>query len=426
MVQASKVSGPGQLSATVRRYRTRAGLTQRQLADLSTVSIRAIRDLEAGRTKHPRSDTIRLLAASLRIPPPQQAALEVAASQSDPPADPVTVAEDAGLPPAATNALLGREAEVDLLCELACTANERAMSIVGLGGVGKTRLALELAHRLSSRHGYGVLWFPSGSASSLVTDQAGLARLGEVIGGRETLLVLDGCDLVAPPAPLVEMLHRCPHLRVLVTRRDPRGAPGRLIPVAPLPVPDDGDDPGTLVRLDSVRLLLQDIKVMRPSMRLDGQTAPTISAICRLLDGLPGALRTVGHWSLLFTPEQLLGQLVRGDRPPAAARPFHQSIVEVGDGARFALDRIDPSARGLLKGLLAAPVPWTVPVAADLAGGDLSAAANAVHLMMLYGLIRRDETPSTPEFRILNTVRMRLAPDRGAMQPEPAPGSAGI
>ncbi|MFJ6937905.1 helix-turn-helix domain-containing protein [Streptomyces sp. NPDC101132] len=288
--QGSDRQETSQLGALIRRHRLRIGLTQRELADLSTISVRAIRDLEQGKARRPRTDTVRLIADALRLGPRARAALEGAAQQGRGGWGAVKSGFDAepAAPPTALHPLVGREAETEVLVRELGSAAERLVNLVGLSGAGKTRLALEVAERL---HGAGVpvLWYafpgavrdyldPTGpELAALLGDCAealfgpaggagaggaagravpyggvggpdggaggpdrgaggeragaagsgGVCGLAELVGDRPVLLVLDGAPEHGPRFDrLTRLLRECPGLRLLVTAEQPWEVPG--------------------------------------------------------------------------------------------------------------------------------------------------------------------------------------------------------
>jgi transcriptional regulator with XRE-family HTH domain len=153
----TEARGDGSFDVLLKTYRLRAGMTQRQLADLSTLSERAIRDLENGRARSPRQETVRLLADGLRLGNTQRTALEVATRRVV--LGRAVLAENESLaPPATITALVGRESEHRTVTDLLGTGAQRWVAIVGLGGVGKTQLTMEVAATLHNRHGMSVVW----------------------------------------------------------------------------------------------------------------------------------------------------------------------------------------------------------------------------------------------------------------------------
>ncbi|MCX5394685.1 helix-turn-helix transcriptional regulator [Streptomyces sp. NBC_00094] len=154
------------LGTLIRGHRLRIGLTQRELADLSTISVRAIRDLEKGKALRPRADTIRLIADGLRLGPRARTALEESVSRGHQGGAGRHLLPERCAPPVPLHPLIGREAEAAILAEELRSGAERLVTVVGLSGVGKTRLALETAARLHES-GFPVLWY---TAPGAVTD----------------------------------------------------------------------------------------------------------------------------------------------------------------------------------------------------------------------------------------------------------------
>ncbi|MEV7280935.1 AAA family ATPase [Streptomyces sp. NPDC093111] len=154
------------LGTLIQGHRRRIGLTQRELADLSTISVRAIRDLEKGKALRPRADTIRLIGDALRLGPRARTALEESVSRGHQGGAGRSLLPERCAPPVPLHPLIGRDAEAAILAEELRSGAERLVTVVGLSGVGKTRLALETAARLHTS-GFPVLWH---TAPDAVTD----------------------------------------------------------------------------------------------------------------------------------------------------------------------------------------------------------------------------------------------------------------
>ncbi|MEU5159407.1 BTAD domain-containing putative transcriptional regulator [Streptomyces sp. NPDC020875] len=207
--------------------------------------------------------------------------------------------------PAPLTGLVGRDGAVDAV--RARLADARLVTLTGPGGVGKTRLALEVAHRVAAGYDDAVLVelgsvdragpvVDTVAAACGVRDEVGerppatagtgprpgpLARLAAALADRRVLLVLDNCEhLVDPVAELTAALLRAaPGLRVLATSQEPLRVPGEAVqPVAPLP------------EADAIRLFRARAAASAPGLRLEGRAEERAAEICRRLDGLPLAL----------------------------------------------------------------------------------------------------------------------------------------
>jgi predicted ATPase len=280
------------------------------LADLSTVSVRAIRDLERGRAK-PRQDTVRLLVGALRLGRRATDDLESAAGGRT-----GGLREEYGpalaAPPPVLTPMFGRDAELGAVVREVAAGDGRLLTLHGLPGVGRTRLAAAVAVAVH-RTGMPVLWVTApdadgplpqqvrdprltdlvGSVAAALFDAATAApALGELLGDRDTLLVVDGVGDTPPSAgALVGMLGDCPGLRVVVTADRPCGLPGeRPFLLAPLPRPTTVE-PRLLAEEPAVRLFVHHAR-----RRFDAVDAPDIAQVCALTDGLPPALAAAASW----------------------------------------------------------------------------------------------------------------------------------
>ena len=205
-------------------------------------------------------------------------------------------------------ALIGRDAELGNIAAQLCDRGTRLLTLLGPGGVGKTRLALAAAARVEGRFAHGASFVSlapladpaelgPGIAVALGVPIQGRATPTEALlrflAGREILLVLDNFEhLLAGVTLPADLLARCPGLTILATSREPlRVAAERLYAVDPLAVPPEGDAPlpGDQ-RYPSVALFLDRAVAHDPDFRLDRRSAPHIHHVCRRLDGLPLAL----------------------------------------------------------------------------------------------------------------------------------------
>ena len=389
-------------AASLRALRSHAGLTQQELADFAMLSVRAVRDMEAGRVRRPRQESVRLLADALRLDERKRADLRVAAGHHTQPAEPEPVP-----PPAPLNMIIGREAEVEALTEAFAAHGQRLMTLSGLSGVGKTRLALEVAWQLHATRGWSVLWSaaePGGRLDELVRDPGCRAEeIAELVDNRDTLLVIDGADGELAGPALMELLHRRPRLRLLITALLPREIKGeQVVPVAPLPVPEPShdDDLAHLAKVSAVRLFVSHIRRLRPEFRLSTAEAAPVARLCRRLDGLPRALELAASACLVFSPRQMLDWPALG--PLDMTSPGGQEGLREGVLRTLAALRSRP--RSLLVQLSRLEHSWSLDDAASHANRPVHELFGDIHTLRSSGTIRRDGE----RFTVLNLVRISM------------------
>lgn len=214
------------------------------------------------------------------------------------------------VPPAPPTRLVGRAAEIDTALDALCRDNTRLLTLTGPGGIGKTRLALEIANRCSPAFPDGVVWVPLApvgdpdllvpalETSLGIADMHRAATMAPIISAlrsQSVLLILDNFEQILTAAPrLTEVLRSCPGVSMLVTSRAPlRISDERLLPLRPLGLPRTQQDilaPAELRDVEAVRLFVDRATNVSPSFVLDQETAPLVAHICQRLDGLPLAI----------------------------------------------------------------------------------------------------------------------------------------
>jgi predicted ATPase len=217
---------------------------------------------------------------------------------------------------------LGRDRDIAAVAEL-LGGQARLVTVTGPGGVGKTRLALEVARAVDGRFADGVAFVPLEDvpsadlvlptiAGTLRVPEAGarplLDRLVEELTGRQLLMALDNMEHLRAAGPdLAVLLGRCPQLALLVTSRQALRLRGEQeYPLPPLPVPADDEAVGTA---PAVQLFVQRAADVHPGFALTDDNRAAVADIVRLLDGLPLAIELAAARSRLFSPAALADRL---------------------------------------------------------------------------------------------------------------------
>jgi predicted ATPase/class 3 adenylate cyclase len=227
-------------------------------------------------------------------------------------------------------ALFGRDADLETLAHLVREGGNRLVTLIGPGGVGKTRLAIEASGLLAANFGDGARFVPLAAISEhrdlaptlaralavpVRTGEPAHAALLRFLSNRHLLLVLDNFEQLVEGAPLVaDLIGACRELTVLVTSREPTRLAGeRLYPVRPLQVPDASASTATieLERDGAVAMFCDRARARDPAFALDESNASPVGKICRRLDGLPLALELAAARSGLLSAEELAERLDR-------------------------------------------------------------------------------------------------------------------
>ncbi|HET6345598.1 MAG TPA: BTAD domain-containing putative transcriptional regulator, partial [Myxococcota bacterium] len=247
--------------------------------------------------------------------------------------------------------LIGRDDDMAALAAALADSTVRLLTITGPGGVGKTRLALQVAAELAPQFAVGAAFISLASltdpnlvvptvARALGLSEAGNDRLLEYLRPREVLLVLDNTEqLLATIAPLAaQALEVAPRLKLLVTSREPlRVRDEQLVPVHPLALPDPAQvsDLAHLSETPAVALFVERAREANPAFALTPDNAATIVELCQRLDGLPLAIELAAARLSLLTPTALLVRLEhhlpllsRGARDlPQRQQTLHNTIA---------------------------------------------------------------------------------------------------
>ena len=332
---------------------------------------------------------------------------------------------------AEASTFVGREHELGELSAL--LAHTRLLTLTGAGGVGKTRLALELGRRHQDAYADGVLPVELDvldDASLVPGAVAGALDLQALRGGAvvdalvdeleplELLLVLDNCEhLIGAAATLVDSLLRgAPRLTVLATSREPLRVPGEVlfrVPSLGIPDPDREEEPEVLLRYEAVRLFVERARAVAPGFELDGETAPAVARISHRLDGLPLALELAAARVDALTPSALAGRLddrFRLLRAGSRTAPTRQQTLEAT--LDWSHELLSPEERTLLRRLAVFSGSFVLEAVEAVCSGDgLEAEQVALLLAELVdkSLVVSEDRDAQRRYRLLETIRSYAA-----------------
>jgi predicted ATPase/DNA-binding XRE family transcriptional regulator len=416
-------TGNDTFAARLRSHRMAAGLSQEELAQKAGLSANAVGQLERGVRKHPYPHTVRSLAAGLGLSEQERSALLASAPGRDVQAPTPT----AQALPVSLTPLVGRERDLLAVRSLLTERGARLVTLTGPGGVGKTRLALEVAGGTEDRYPDGIVFVALAPVSdsellvSTVAQALGLREAGgrsvrDLVHGylkpRRLLLVLDNFEHLLGAAPEVTgLLASCPSLKVLATSRAPLRLRGEQeYPVDPLPVPHLDSIPAIedVVSVPSVRLLVDRARESSPGFGLTQQNAAAIATICRRLDGLPLALELVAARLKVLPPTALLARLDEAlPLLSGGPRDLPERQRTMRDTVAWSHDLLPTEDQVLFRRLSVFAGGFGLP-AAEAVGG--AAAFEGLSALLQNSLVRPSSPPAEddsiePRFTMLETVR---------------------
>ena len=317
--------------------------------------------------------------------------------------------------------LVGREPDVRRIEEL--VDKHRLVTLTGVGGSGKTRLAVEIGIRFEGRMADGVFFV---DLSSVDVDERVAGEIGRQMGMRagllgelvadplqeltthlvdqRILLIIDNCEHLLDGCTTVidALLSKCRHLRVLATSREPLGVEGeQLWLVAPLSLPDETDGGGA-----AVELLVDRIVSHRPDFDVEGSQVE-MEMIARRLDGIPLALELAAHRVAHLGAAEVLTrlddrfQLLIGGR----GRPQRQQTL--GATLDWSHDLLEEREQRLLRRLAGFPGSFDLEAAEGICHDpDIGQVAEVLGSLLDKSLVVVDSVDGRHRYRLLETVRM--------------------
>jgi predicted ATPase/class 3 adenylate cyclase len=335
------------------------------------------------------------------------------------------------------NSFVGRDREMGQVRQM--LAYSRLLTLIGMGGLGKSRLSMQVAANVLEDYPDGV-WLvelasledprmvPQAVATVLGVKESAegslLEALVNFVADRQLLIVLDNCEHVVQACAALArtILEAGPKVQILASSRDALRIAGEAaFPVAPLPAPgqDRRATRESLIRIDSVRLFVDRARSVRPDLPLSEFDVHAVADICRRLDGIPLAIELAAARVRSMTVHQIAARLDdrfrlldRGDR---TALPRQQTLRALIDWSH---DLLDGAERTLFRRLSVFAGSWRLESATSVCSGDGLEEADALNLLcnlVEKSLVMHDA--ATGRYRMLDTVRqyaaeqLELSPD---------------
>ena len=323
--------------------------------------------------------------------------------------------------------LIGREVELAAVTELLMTTH--LLTVVGAGGVGKTRFALEVAGLLCDAYPDGA-WFvelapiadpalvPAAVADALGVheepDRPLMDTVLDVLRHRRLLLVLDNCEhLIEACARFAErVLHGCAGVRTLATSREALGIDGETVwrmPSLRTAAPTTAESIEQLSTYPAIRLFVQRAGAASPAFHLTAANAPFVVQICHRLDGIPLALELAAARVRAMRVEQVAERLqdrfrllTRGSR---TALLRHQTLRSLIDWSH---DLLENAERVLLRRLSVFAGGWTLEAAEAVCADEIILREDVLDLLTRLvekSLVVLDEQSAEPRYRLLESIR---------------------
>ena len=364
-----------ELPTLLKKFRLQVGLSQQALAERALISVQAVSALERGYRKAPYRATLLRIADALGLSEADRETLERSAHRER---GPRLIERDATPPhnlPRQLTSFLGRDDVVDVIIELLESAP--LVSIVGTGGAGKTRVAIEVGTRLLNRFPQGV-WFvelapindpalvPHALAAALHVQESPRRSLFETLfahlAQKRMLIILDNCEHVISQtrAATGSLLRECPGVALLVTSRESLNITGeRTYHIPSLAVPEETrQSPQDALKFGAIALFADRVRASESRFELTEENVKPIIEICRRLDGLPLAIELAAARAAVLSPREIDDRLDRvfdvltGGRQGAV--PRHATMHAVIDWsyellssqAQLLFDRLAPFAGG--------------------------------------------------------------------------------
>ncbi len=397
-----------------------AGKLRLEFEDLGLRTLKNIsRPVQVHRVRDPLAPSPPAPAPAPDRPPTTTAA--------PPPRDGAAGPEPLNNLPREVTSFIGREVELDEVTRI--LLERRRLTLVGAGGVGKTRAALRVGERARDafRDGVWLVELAPLADPGLVAEAVCRVVSAPVSGtrapvevatvflrGKQLLLILDTCEhLLSGAAELATaLLSNCPDVSILATSREPLRIPGEVVyrlPSLPVPAPPEGRAAADAMQFAAVRLFVQRAADAAGGYVLTETDAPFVSAICRRLDGVPMAIELAAARRTVLKPAEIAARLENAFRllnsGGKAALPRHQTLWATIDWSHSLLH---PAEQVLFRRLSVFVDGFSVQGATAAAQGDGIEADDVLDLLELLidkSLVNADMSGSATRFRMLEATR---------------------
>jgi predicted ATPase len=405
-----KAADPPPFGALLREFRLAANLSQEALAERAAMSADGISALERGVNKAPQRETLALLIDALELEPQRRAAIEAAAQRPSRPRRSGPRGPKKHNLPRLVSRLFGRDRDLADVGELISGA--QLLTVTGAGGVGKTRLAVEIGYEKLAECEDGV-WFvdlggvrkggdvtPAIAAALGIHERSEEALIDVVTGAllrKRLLLILDNCEhvLSAAAGAVDKISSGCPDVGILATSRQPFGVAGeRTYRLASLGL------------AASVALFLESAKRADASFSLNGDVA-VVERICRRLDGIALAIELAAARVRLLSPSQIEALLAERFAVLTGSSPLarHQTMRALVD---WSYDLLSAEEQVFFARLGVFPADFSFEAALTICKGDGIAASRVLDIVASLvdkSLLTSERHGSARRFRLLETMR---------------------